>query len=43
MGETLASLSKELLLKAGVKEIIPILDKKSNSEEVSLEIKHLRS
>lgn len=43
LNENLASLNKEMLMKANIQDVMSMLDKKTNSEEVSLDINYIKN
>lgn len=43
LNENLASLSKDMLTKANIQDVMTMLDKKPNSEEILLDINYLKN
>jgi hypothetical protein len=41
--ETLTTVNKDMLLKANIQDVINLLDKKSNQEEISLELNWVKT
>jgi len=43
LNENLASLNKDMLMKANIADMMSLLDKKPNSDEVQLDINYLKN
>lgn len=43
INESMATFSKDLILKANIQDIMIMLDKKSNSDEILLDINYLKN
>lgn len=43
LNENLATINKDMLLKASMKDVLTLLDKKANHDEIILDVNYLKS